>query len=311
VTVKRNLILAYKRDYLDPEDFRKIAHHVTRINPEIDVCIVDSDVPSLKTAVKLANWPTLLVSPTPLRGFMPARGRIFCGYPMSKQTQLTLLRAAGVPVPEWEIISPEREVDVTRFDEIVVVKPASISSYGRGVELRQTRNLRYRSEDEYPPGHPGRLGPMLAQKFIDTGPRLSKIRVLTLFGEPLYAEEIKTESEVSLDLGLSDEQLRKQSIIVIDRPRVRSFVYETDVLDLARRIFRAAPMIPIQGCDIIREHRTGALYALEFNPGGNTWHFSSKAGRTQVVEGKKRETQFDAFRVAGEVLAKWVLKAAL
>jgi hypothetical protein len=41
-------------------------------------------------------------------------------------------------------------------------------------------------------------------------------------------------------------------------------------------VYRAAPFIPLQGCDFIREAGTGKLYALKFNPGGNTWHFSSR-----------------------------------
>lgn len=308
---KRNLILAHKNGFLDPGDFKKIARYISQFAPEIEVYVVDSEVPSLKTAVRAANRPTLLVSPSRLNGFVPARGRIFCGYPMGKQTQLTLMRAAGVPVPDWDVLTADRKTVSSRLGRIVVVKPGGIASYGRGVELRSAPDVRYIPPKNYSFGHPGRFGSMIVQKFIDTGPRPSKIRVLTLFGEPLYAEEIKTEDQVQLDLDAPDEELKKQSIIVIDRPRERRFVYDEDVLNLARNIFRAAPMIPVQGCDIIRDHVTGQLYALEFNPGGNTWHFSSKAGGTQLVEGKKRESQFNAFELAARVLVQWVKKSAL
>ena len=42
---------------------------------------------------------------------------------------------------------------------------------------------------------------------------------------------------------------------------------------------------------------------LEFNPSGNTWHFSSRWGRHQLVEERKRDEQFGAFDIAAQVLA--------
>jgi hypothetical protein len=60
--------------------------------------------------------------------------------------------------------------------------------------------------------------------------------------------------------------------------KTRSLVKDTDVERLAQRVHAVFPDIPILGCDVIREAATGDLYVLECNPGGNTWHISSKIG---------------------------------
>ena len=49
-----------------------------------------------------------------------------------------------------------------------------------------------------------------------------------------------------------------------------------------------------------------ALYVLEANPGGNTWHFSSKLaeeGRKEISR-EQRIEQMDAWGVAARVLAE-------
>ena len=45
----------------------------------------------------------------------------------------------------------------------------------------------------------------IAQAFIDTGPHARKYRILTLFGEPLYAEEISSVEETPMPADLKVE----------------------------------------------------------------------------------------------------------
>jgi hypothetical protein len=143
---------------------------------------------------------------------------------------------------------------------------------------------------------------MIVQQFINTGLCPAQIRVLTLFGEPLYAEEIKSETPQPMPVTLTGETLASWVITPVKVKRVRRFIYDEDVLRLARRAYGAFTDVPLQACDIIREHATGRLFLLEINPGGNTWHFSSKTGQSQRVEGRKRDEQFGAFQVAAKVL---------
>ena len=65
--------------------------------------------------------------------------------------------------------------------------------------------------------------------------------------------------------------------------------------------------MPLKGCDVLRDARTGRVYVLEVNPGGNTWHFSSallaahRANNGVEFEAERR-SQFDAFSTAAHVL---------
>ena len=58
----------------------------------------------------------------------------------------------------------------------------------------------------------------------------------------------------------------------------RKLVQEPDIIALAEQVGAAFPSIPLLAIDILREAGTGKLFVLECNPGGNTWHFSSRIG---------------------------------
>ena len=218
---------------------------------------------------------------------------------------MRLFEAHGIPVPKWKVIERGTSFPVEEWGPIVVVKPVAwaVASFSKGVEARLTAEVRFQPPEAYPEGHPGSRGPMIAQRFIDTGRHPAQIRVLTLFGTPLYAEKIASEEPQIIPETLTADGLRGVRITPTTGPRTRAFVYDADVLDLARRVYAVAPDVPLQACDILRESRTGELYVLEFNPGGNTWHFSSRWGKHQVVEGRKRDEQFGAFDIAARVLS--------
>src|SRR2546423_1842840 len=87
--------------------------------------------------------------------------------------------------------------------------------------------------------------------------------------------------------------------------------FRTDVLATARAAHAAIPDVPPKGCDIIRKAATGRLCVLEVNPGGNTWHFSSRfladrRATNGVAFESQRLHQFDAFRTAARVLVERV-----
>jgi glutathione synthase/RimK-type ligase-like ATP-grasp enzyme len=217
---------------------------------------------------------------------------------------MRLLKERGIPVPRWTVIKPETKLSASEWGEVVVVKPAGygVATFSRGVQLQMTADVRFKLPHAYPEKHPGRDGPMMAQQFIDTGLQPAQIRVLTLFGVPLYAEKISSVKEQPLPAARTKELVSQVRITPVSAERARAFVYDADVLDLARRVAAVFPSVPLQGIDILREAKTGKLFVLEINPGGNTWHFSSKYGRHQRVEGKKRQDQFDAFSIAADVL---------
>jgi hypothetical protein len=323
----RNLVLVNDPGYQSLSDLQEIGREVRAIRPEIDVHFAFNSLDNNRINRRLAEAPTLVVSFTQLKRFKPSRGRIYAGRWISKTDQIDLLIKEGVPAPQTQLITRDFRPDRGEWGNIVLVKPASPgSTFGKGVQLVRTAALRYQESQSYPEGHPGRHGPMLVQRFIDTGPLPSNYRVLTLFGVPLYARRTKRlEGEIRTDVG--DEALAKMAVATAAAPPIVSEpCYDADVLELAAAASTAAPDVPLQGVDIVREASTGRLFVLELNPGGNTWHFSSvlgepiklrmgerlgAVGSEAQARGKAEFTaQFNAFRRAAEILAVKTLAEA-
>ena len=117
-----------------------------------------------------------------------------------------------------------------------------------------------------------------------------------------------TVSIQRVDLGSTDAVIEAAPIAYqADANRERLLIRDADVLAMARAAHKVFPEIPMIGCDIIREARTGDLYVLELNPGGNTWHFSSdSAGERRARMGpeqvEKMRQQFQALRTVAIAL---------
>ena len=243
---------------------------------------------------------------------------------MPKIEQVERLIAAGLPVPKTALLRPGTELDPAEWGEYVVLKPSlpEFQSMGQGVSLMCTEDVRYIPPEDYPEDHPGRHSPMVVQSYVHTGAAISNLRVLTLFGEPLYALQGRSKIET---IELMPEKVRTQNPIVAHQSippeqKTASFIDDEDVLALARAAYGACPEAALQACDLLRDSMTGRLYVIEFNPGGNTWHFSSS--RTQVIgEGleatdaerfaQKRRSQFNAFQTAARVLAERTRREAI
>lgn len=306
-----NLVMLYNPGVLDVADFHQIREHVGAMAPDIDVFIeVNGKAnPLFDLRRKVAGRPTLVFSPRPLREFRPVRGKIYCGRAIPKLAQMQLLKAGGVPVPDWKVIEPSTKLRPQRWGPVVIVKPVAWadSTRGRGISMMRTEDVRYRAPEDYSERHPGRKGPMIAQKFIDTGEYSEEFRVLTLFGEPLYA--IKKKARVPRPpLDAPREMLERARVAVTTGETGRdaevTYCFEPDVLAFAREIYRPLHNVPLQACDILRDVNDSRLYVLEINPGGNTWHFSSGGVSFQRIEGKLRQEQFGAFELAARLLVE-------
>ncbi len=306
---EHNLILVHTPGYQDVDDFQAIAAIVQELAPDIEVLIANNNIPSSVTRRRAGQRPTLIFSPGNLLTFQPLRGTVYAGSPIPKIEQIKRFQAAGLAVPPTLEITRNLELPEEKFSSLVVVKPGfSESSRGQFITLMRRERVRFQPRESFPEDHPGRFGPMLVQRFIDTGPFVSHHRVLTLFGVPLLA--FKTAAEKPRPaLNGSDDELAKVHVKARrrDGPIRREFTSDADILDLARRSYLAIPEAALQGVDIIREAQSGKLYVLEANPGGNTWIFSKGAmtARLKTALGVERLTdQFDAFRTAAKVLIK-------
>jgi hypothetical protein len=298
---KYHLLLVYKPGHLDPQDFRRIGSFVRAKAPEIEPFVINDSIDPGEDLDQATSKPFLLFAPITLQYFRPKGGKIYCGQEVSKLDQMQTLRRIGIPVPKWTVIKPNTRLSPRDWGPMVVVKPV-FGSLSKGVELRMAEDVRFRVPLSFPPDHPGRKSPMIAQVFIDTGPHARKYRVLTLFGEPLYSEQIASVEETPLPPELNSDTVKTIKILQTIGTRHRTFASDDDVLDMARRAARAWPEIPLLACDILREKASGKLFMLETNPGGNTWHFSSPGGRKELVGDQERHVQFNAFERAADLL---------
>jgi hypothetical protein len=310
VDASLHLVLVHSEGWQDVGDFEQIKSLVESRAPDIEVFVVSNDHKSSMTRKRVARRPTLVFSPITLLEFRPDRGRVYAGRPMSKLEEMGRLAAAGVPIPAFEAITPETSLDPERFGDLVIVKPSyDLASWGRGIELMRREQVRYRPPEAFPPDHPGRHGPMIAQKFIDCGRPIS-IRVLTFFGEPVFT--FCRESTKAFIL----EPLRDGYVQADYMPAPPDInIYTTrdpDVLQLARTAYAAMPDIALQACDILRDS-DGGLHLLETNPGGGTWMFSSvnAPGYRRVLGIADLTKVFDAFAVIARILIERTRREAV
>ena len=324
----RNLIIIHRGpEYV--RDFTEIAARISTIEPSISVFCVDS-----KTARVMADdaWkrPTLTVALMSRFNAHIRRGPVLANRAIHKTGQHRIFMQAGLPTPPTVRFTPGAKLDPIMFGEYVVIKPTSpdLASYGRGVQLFRRRRLETMTLADFPRDHlihRDRNG-FIVQRFIDTGSLIPYTRLMVLFGVPLSCWSTK-ERVPRIPLGGADEEIEKLRITSNTGDLLDRFpCSDLDVLALAPRVGAAFPTLPVLGIDVIREERTGKLFILEVNPGGNVWHFSSRAlaeirqelGGASLVGAKKGELlgrqvmidQFDAFGRAAEVLVHKVRELA-
>ena len=144
---------------------------------------------------------------------------------------------------------------------------------------------------------------MIAQEFIYTGQWPISYRVLTYFGVPLMACRYDgRRDQAPLE---SADGIRAAggglSIVAPARGCTITLADDPDILELARRTHQAFPTIPSLGIDIVREAKTGRLYLMEINGGGNSWALTSDAGKEiQAQFGIDFYTQFEALDAIAE-----------
>src|SRR5262249_2930904 len=144
--------------------FHRLAKYVREWDASIDVEVVD-DAPGAEAT--LPSRPALIFSPALIRHFRCMRGRVFCGYPMSKTEEYAALVNAEFAVPHWGLLTESEIPDLSQFDNYVVRKP---DYGGRGAEVVIVRKSRLRWKP-ITTRVVGESPALVVQKFIYTGPR--------------------------------------------------------------------------------------------------------------------------------------------
>lgn len=317
VDITRHLVILHREGWQDVADWTAIGERIRAMAPSIGVIVASDDMEDAYLSEVAATRPTLVFSPGRIHRFEVRRGKIYQGGTLQKLDQLELFVKAGVPVPRTTLLLPGTDLRPDIWGPYVILKPSDLasSSHGKGVQLMRTERAAFVAPQDYPQDHPGRRAPMIVQQFIDSGPHFGIYRVTTLFGEPLYCYRIRSRTpRPALD---ADDETLEQSVIAtqgLDEAD-REFVYEADVMALARAAHEAIPDVPLKGCDIMRDARTGQLYVLEVNPGGNTWHFSSQhlaavRARYGRAWSDMLYAQLDALTTAALVLIERTLEEA-
>ncbi len=297
----RALILVTNPGVNSAEDFLELAEWISALDPETVVHVV-SDVAGADAAAKVPDLPTLTVSPAPLRRFRPRRGPVFQGQHVSKSTEYRALEAAGVPVPHWSRLLPNRQPKLDGFGPYVVTKP-DFGAQGADVRIERRDEVRWTApRTARALNFGGPFNPRLVQEFVYTGPWPRSHRVTTLFGSTLWAD--RTEASHDRQPLKSRHDFHGQSIVSSGRGCTFTLDDDAEVLALAERAHSAFPRVPLLGVDIVRDADTRELFVIEVNSLGYTWHFSTETGLAIQAEfGLDLAGQFDGRRKAARVLA--------
>lgn len=317
----KQIVIVARTDFGMMNDMHAIAIELVRLAPHIRVALASP----ADTATTLGiDWqlPTVTIGlGVDLGRLAPLRGAVFQNRPLSKSDQYARFRDAGIATPRTAELRPGQRFDTDGWSEFVVIKPLplTLTSKGGSASLFRSRSLARIEHAALPREHVLRTTPVLVQDFVDTGLHPSKWRVMTLFGEPLYASFSRSVLPRA-DLTATDAEIeasviepRTDANVQADTEGERDkLIADPEVLEFARSIHRVFPRIPLLGIDILRRKSDDALFALEVNAGGNVWHFSSYAEKHRARLGGKQAMldQFGAWNVAARALIRTVERNA-
>ena len=298
-----NLILVNQAEKQNPEDFEEIRRQIAAKADDILVHIVDTKARHWPISEEVSKLPTVTISFLPIRHFKSPRGPVFQGFEFRKSDQYVRLREIGVSVPDWQIIEADTKLDPDLWGPYVVVKP-DLGKKGAEIRVKKTSRVRYKPPEAFPEEHPARNAPMLAQRFVYTGPWACYYRVVTLFGRTLlcwFCEIDHSYPALTSRYGFAEQG----GVTIVSNKKTSRYKlgFDRAVISLAEEAHAAFPQQPLLGTDIVRDHETGALYVLECNPRGDTWMFSSYTGtEIQNAHNIDFRSQFGGLSLAADVL---------
>jgi hypothetical protein len=296
-----NLVIVHAPGEQNIGDWRAVASLIEQSAPDIEVRVADNNSRNLILMYWQASRPSLVFSASLLRKFRPRGGTVYAGKILSKWEEVMRFREAGVSTPLTALWGRDDVYPTETWGEQVIAKPIR-GLKGSGIQLIPTADVR---ELWGSTTHDGDR-PFMLQKFVDTGLRPNQSRVLTGFGLPLYMVR-RWAGRASGDQPRApgDPQWR----LVTNSSEDLQIETDEAILTFARQIAGALPEVPVLGCDIVQDAQSGALYALEANSFGQTWHFSSdthNALRQRIRRPLDYYSQFGALNLLADELIRRV-----
>jgi glutathione synthase/RimK-type ligase-like ATP-grasp enzyme len=299
---ERNLILVHTLHAQARSEYEAIRGKIASRADDIEVFIVNNKMPNSVSRRQAARRPTLVFSPIALQEFKPARGKVYAGRRHTKMEEVQRLVAGDIRVPEARMLEQDTRLDPNAWGAFTVLKP-NRGMGGNGVRLARTRDVHWQDPLSWPPSDPRFGVPLVAQRFIDTGPHTTCHRVTLLFGRPIWATTSRWLNARSFDLDADSAAPFDQAIAANHGERTVTLNYDEEILKFRASIAAAFPEIPVLGIDVIREAETGLLFALEVNAGGLTWHSSSDLGiQLQRDRAIDFHAQFGALDIIADAL---------
>jgi len=303
-----NLVLMHIPGFQHIGDFLTVRNMMAGTAPEIRTLIasqIDGAVQLPDNALETINsLPTLIFSPTPLDLPEQFRGTRLIAQNTTKMKEYELLAGANLPFPKSKYISTLADLDDLDLGERFVIKPNK-GKQGKDVILVTAAACKDIVRSKFGENNLD----LIAQKAINTGPKPASYRVFSVLGEIIYC--VKYESQtVDVERAIAAANFAPFAANST-HDRFMELVDDREIMELGERIHRQFPMMPVLGQDIVRDIDTQALYVMELNSGGWTWHLSSNFGnRFRVQFRLDYYGQFNALDKITRALVRFTLAHA-
>jgi hypothetical protein len=303
-----NLVLMHMPDFQHIGDFLTVRNMMIGMAPEIRTFIasvIDGTVQLPNDALETINsLPTLIFSPVPLDLPDQFRGTRLIAQSKTKMEEYELLARENLPFPKSKYISTLADLDDLDLGERFVIKPND-GGQGKDVILVTAEACKDIVRSKFGENNLD----LIAQKAINTGPKPTSYRVFSVLGEVIYC--VKYENPTA-DVEQSIAEANFAPFAANStHDRFMELVNDQEIIELGERIHRPFPMMPVLGQDIVRDIDTQALYVMELNSGGWTWHLSSNFGNRFRMQFKlDYYGQFNALEKITRALARFTIAHA-
>ena len=304
--IKKAVIVVHREE--NAEDFEQIARRVRKLDPSVGVTMVSDFLTSKMVPSEYLNLPMLVIylcNPPPTEFKVATKLAV---KEMSKIEEYEHFKRQNLPCLPIERFNWGMELDPEIYGDWVVLKPENIQSTGKDVNMVPTKLIPNLKLDDFPENHLIREDSYLVQKFVKTGEMPAHFRVCTFLDEILFSTRLTSIYPYPDDNSNLKAFLSRTVASNKQESRVREFIKDSEVNELAMRVSASLPKHPLLGIDILRDELDQKLYVIEANVGGNVWSFSSTMA-THIPEysplsKKDRILQYGAWDRAAEALVR-------